>query len=81
MKTKNISSRNTKILIVLGIFILFQTPWGDLNSFHYLLLCLFLFCLIMRMTNASVRKQKMKKLAELRAKEEAETTAIEESKE
>lgn len=78
MKTTKKFSTTTIILIVLAIFILLRTPWGALNSFHYLLFCLFIFCLIMRMNNAIVRKQKIKKMEKARAKMEAEATIVSE---
>ncbi len=78
MRQKKKLSTTSIILIVIAIFILLRTPWGALNSFYYLLFCLFLFSLIMRMTNASVRKQKLKKMAEERAKMETGATIVSE---
>ncbi len=47
------------VLIALGLFVLIRTPWSDMNSFHYLLFFLYIFCIMMRITN--IRKQHSKK--------------------
>lgn len=43
------------ILIGVGLYVLIRTPWGNMNSFHYLLFFLYIFCMMMRLTN--IRKQ------------------------
>ncbi len=47
------------ILIGVGLYVLIRTPWGNMNSFHYLLFFLYVFCMMMRLTN--IRKQHSQK--------------------
>ncbi len=56
--------RNLTDLILFGIAILllFIIPWSNMNSFHYLLLFLYVFCCLMRITN--IRKMRMRQMAQ-----------------
>lgn len=63
------------ILILLGIMILFRTPWNDMNSFHYLLFFLYALCIILRISN--LRKERMQQMAAAQRKAEAEAKALE----
>ena len=47
------------VLIGVGLYVLIRTPWGNMNSFHYLLFFLYVFCMMMRLTN--IRKQQSQK--------------------
>ncbi|NCC16420.1 MAG: hypothetical protein EOM28_08740 [Clostridia bacterium] len=74
-KKRKISTTDI-ILICLGIFVLVRTPWSNMNSFYYLIFFLYIFCIMMRITN--MRKLNAKK-AEMQQKEaEAEILALEE---
>lgn len=64
------------ILMCLGPFILIRTPWSNMNSFYYLLFFLYIFCIMMRLTN--IRKQHAKKMEMEQKKAEAEIKALEE---
>lgn len=64
------------ILMCLGIFILIRTPWSNMNSFYYLLFFLYIFCIMMRLTN--IRKQHSKKMEMEQKKAEAKMKALEE---
>lgn len=64
------------ILICLGIFVLARTPWSNMNSFYYLIFFLYIFCIMMRITN--MRKLQAKKQEMQRKEAEAELLALEE---
>lgn len=57
------------ILFLLGIFLLLRTPWGNMNSFYTLLIVLYVFCIMLRISN--IRKQYMRKAAQKAATEKA----------
>lgn len=57
------------VLMLLGLFILIRTPWSNMSSFYYLLFFLYIFCIMMRITN--LRKQFAKKEDQLRKEAEA----------
>ncbi len=63
--------RNLTDLILFGIAILllFIIPWSNMNSFHYLLLFLYVFCCLMRITN--IRKMRMRQMAQQKNAEQA----------
>lgn len=63
------------ILILLGILILFRTPWNDMNSFHYLLFFLYALCMILRISN--MRKDRMRQMAIARREAMAKAAAQE----
>lgn len=78
------------ILIGVGLYVLIRTPWGNMNSFHYLLFFLYIFCMMMRLTNIRKQHSQREKMEQekqrlaLQAHEEkkdGEFTEIEESKE
>ncbi len=50
------------LLFALAIFLLIIIPWSNMNSFHYLLLFLYVFCCLMRITN--IRKMRMRQMAQ-----------------
>ena len=63
------------ILILLGLFVLIRTPWANMNSFHYLLFFLYIFCIMMRITN--MRKKNARK-EKSQQQEDASTSTAEE---
>lgn len=63
------------IMMVLGIMILFRTPWNNMNSFHYLLFFLYALCIMLRITN--LRKERMNQMEAERRKAEAAAKALE----
>lgn len=63
------------ILILLGILILFRTPWNNMNSFHYLLFFLYALCMILRIGN--MRKDRMRQMAIARREATAKAIAKE----
>lgn len=54
------------IIIAVGVFIIFLIPWNNMNSFHYLLLFLFVLCIMLRWSN--MRKEHERQEAEARRK-------------
>ncbi|WP_352400271.1 hypothetical protein [Anaerotignum sp.] len=74
-KTPNSNKRKLSttdiVLMLLGLFILIRTPWSNMSSFYYLLFFLYIFCIMMRITN--LRKQYAKK--ESQQRKEAEIKA------
>ncbi len=50
------------LLFAIAILLLFIIPWSNMNSFHYLLLFLYVFCCLMRITN--IRKMRMRQMAQ-----------------
>ena len=62
------------ILFAAAIFLLFYIPWRDMNSFHHLLLFLYILCVMLRITN--IRKVKMREMEMARRKAEREQAAL-----
>lgn len=56
------------VLFAVAIFLIFQTPWGNTNSYHHLMLFLYVLCVLLRFSN--LRKQKMREFARKRQMEE-----------
>lgn len=50
------------ILLGMAILLLVIIPWSNMNSFHYLLLFLYVFCCLLRITN--IRKVRMRQMAQ-----------------
>ena len=46
------------VLFAVAIFLIFMTPWGNTNSYHRLMLFLYVVCVLLRFSN--IRKQKMR---------------------
>ncbi len=65
------------VLICVGLYVLIRTPWGNMNSFHYLLFFLYIFCMMMRLTN--MRKQNSQKEKMQQEKAKLEMHALEEN--
>lgn len=61
------------ILFAAAIFLLFYIPWKEMNSFHHLLLFLYILCVMLRITN--IRKVKMREMEMARRKAEREQEA------
>ncbi|WP_394267289.1 hypothetical protein [Anaerotignum sp.] len=55
-------------LLLVAVFLIYMTPWGETNSFHRLLIFLFFLCFLLRFSNA--RKQKMREFAMKKKMEE-----------
>lgn len=49
------------VLYAVALFMIFRVPWNDINSFHFLLIFLFLLCLMLRFSN--MRRAKMREFA------------------
>ena len=56
------------ILFAVAIFLIFMTPWGNTNSYHRLMLFLYVVCVLLRFSN--IRKQKMREFEHKRKMEE-----------
>ena len=56
------------VLFAVAIFLIFMTPWGNTNSYHRLMLFLYVVCVLLRFSN--IRKQKMREFEHKRKMEE-----------
>lgn len=56
------------VLFAVAIFLIFMTPWGNTNSYHHLMLFLYVLCVLLRFSN--IRKQKMREFEHKRKMEE-----------
>ncbi len=56
------------VLFAVAIFLIFMTPWGNTNSYHHLMLFLYVLCVLLRFSN--LRKQKIRELERKRKMEE-----------
>lgn len=56
------------VLFAVAIFLIFKTPWGNTNSYHHLMLFLYVLCVLLRFSN--IRKQKMREFEHKRKMEE-----------
>lgn len=56
------------ILYALAVFMLFRIPWNNINSFHFLILFMFLLCMMLRFSN--LRRAKIREFALKRKQEE-----------
>lgn len=56
------------VLFAVAIFLIVMTPWGNTNSYHRLMLFLYVVCVLLRFSN--IRKQKMREFEHKRKMEE-----------
>ena len=56
------------LLFGMAILLIFIIPWSNMNSFHYLLLFLYVFCCLLRITN--IRKVRMRQMAQQKRAEQ-----------
>lgn len=63
------------IIIALGILIIFRIDWGNMNSFHYLILFMFVLCLMLRWANMRKVEEMKRKKAEYMAQKAAREAA------
>lgn len=56
------------VLFAVAIFLIFMTPWGNTNSYHHLMLFLYVLCVLLRFSN--LRKQKIREFEHKRKMEE-----------
>lgn len=56
------------VLFAVAIFLIFMTPWGNTNSYHHLMLFLYVLCVLLRISN--IRKQKIREFEHKRRMEE-----------
>lgn len=64
------------IIIALGVFIVFRIPWNNMNSFHYLLLFLFILCMMLRWSNMRKEAERKRILAEQAAAKAASQSSV-----
>ena len=60
----------TLILYAVAIYMIYRIPWSDMNSFHFLILFMFILCLMLKFSNA--RKAKIREFAMRRKQAEEE---------
>ena len=68
------ASRIDLIIMALGILVIWRVDWGNMNSFHYLIMFMFFLCLMLRWGNirkAEAKKQKQKDYAAQKAAQKA----------
>lgn len=63
------------IIIALGVLVIFRVEWGNMNSFHYLILFLFVLCLMLRWANMRKAEEMRRKKAEYMAQKAAQEAA------
>lgn len=63
------------ILILLGILVLVRTPWDNMNSFYFLLIFLYILCMMLRIAN--LRREKIREMAIAQRKAQAQEKAEE----
>ena len=63
----------TLILYAVAIYMIYRIPWSNMNSFHFLILFMFLLCLMLKFSNA--RKAKIREFAMRRKQAEEEEAA------
>lgn len=61
------------ILILLGILVLIRTPWDNMDSFYFLLIFLYILCIMLRIAN--LRREKMREMAIAQRKAQAQENA------
>lgn len=57
------------ILIALAVLVIFRIDWGNMNSFHYLILFLLLLCFMLRWSNMRKEAQRKEAMARRKAEE------------
>ena len=70
------------IIMALGILVIWRVDWGNMNSFHYLIMFMFVLCLMLRWGNirkAEARKQKQREIMAQKAAYEAAQKAVREA--
>lgn len=58
------------VLFLAALFLLFNTPWGNTNSFHHLMFFLYVLCVMLRLSN--IRKQGKRQLEQAKKQAEAQ---------
>lgn len=58
------------VLFVAALFLLFNTPWGNTNSFHHLMFFLYVLCVMLRLSN--IRKQGKRQLEQAKKQAQAQ---------
>lgn len=71
-RTKKKVAPSDIVLMLMAVFLLFKTPWSNMEGFDFLLLFLYIFCMMMRLSN--MRKHYAKEQAVAQAKAEQEAT-------
>lgn len=67
------------ILIALAVLVMFRVDWGNMNSFHYLILFLLVLCFMLRWSNmrkAAQRKEALERRRAAEAAAQAEQNAL-----
>ena len=70
------------MLIALAVLVMTRIDWGNMNSFHYLILFMLFLCFMLRWSNMrkeEIRKQNMERYKEQYAAEAAKKAAAEAS--
>ena len=70
------------ILIALAVLVMFRVDWGNMNSFHYLILFLLVLCFMLRWSNmrkAAQRKEALERRRAAEAAAQAEQNALPEA--
>lgn len=59
------------VLFLAALFLLFNTPWGNTNSFHHLMFFLYVLCVMLRLSN--IRKQGKRQLEQAKKQAQQDT--------
>ncbi len=76
-KRKQMAPRDM-ILIALAVLVMMRVDWGNMNSFHYLILFMLFLCFMLRWSNMrkdAIRKQNMERYKDLYEAEAAKKAA------
>ncbi|MGN1231175.1 MAG: hypothetical protein ACI4TP_04675 [Anaerotignum sp.] len=73
---KNIPPKDL-LLIALAVLVIFRVDWGNMNSFHYLILFLLFLCFMLRWANMRKEAQRKEMMERRRAAEAAAKAAQE----
>lgn len=68
---KNIPPKDL-LLIALAVLVIFRVDWGNMNSFHYLILFLLFLCFMLRWANMRKEAQRKEMMERYKAAQEAE---------
>lgn len=63
------------LLIALTILVIFRVDWGNMNSFHYLILFLLFLCFMLRWSNMRKDAQRKQMMEQYKAAQEAANAA------
>lgn len=73
---KNIPAKDL-LLIGLTVLVIFRVDWGNMNSFHYLILFLLFLCFMLRWANMRKEAQRKEMMERYKAAQEAKKAAQE----